>query len=231
MDNLVEVVLDIETTGLNIKDGHRIIEVGCVELINRKLTGREFHIYINPQRKIDKEAIAVHGIKDEFLVNKPVFSKIANDLRKFIGNAKVVAQNGLGFDIKFLNHEFSSCRVDLIPIENVVDTLLIARKKLPGSPVSLDALCKRFGVSLSERKVHGALIDAKLLANVYTYLQVSIQNKIFLEPYIKKHYADEQLVKESYNRRCFHLSDSDIKLHDVMLEKINKPLWVKIKDN
>ncbi len=226
MNDLVEIVLDIETTGLNIKEGHRIIEVGCIELRNRKLTGREFHVYINPQRKIDQEAIKVHGIQDDFLISKPIFVEIAKALREFIGGAKVVAHNGLGFDIKFLNSEFIKCGLNEIVLDKVVDTLIIAKKKFPGSPASLDALCKRFNINLSKRKLHGALIDAKLLANVYTYLQGNIQQKIFLEPLDKKHYDNKELVEESYNTRLFHLSDSDMKLHSIMLEKIKNPLWL-----
>lgn len=227
MNETVEIVLDIETTGLNINDGHRIVEIGCVELRNRKRTGRVFHKYINPQRKIDSEAIAVHGITDQFLIDKPIFSKVAQELSDFIGDAYVVAHNGIAFDVRFINNELAPCGINLIQESRVIDSLLIARKKFPGSPASLDALCKRFGISLENRKLHGALLDAELLASVYTLMQGPIQNQIFLEALQKQSYYDEVSIVQSHNGRAFHLSDVDITMHEIMLQKLTAPLWLK----
>ncbi len=229
MDDLVEVVLDIETTGLSINGGHKIIEIGCVELKNRKKTGRTFHQYINPQRKVDPEAIKVHGIKDEFLRDKPVFAKIAQELREFIGNAYVIAHNGLAFDIPFLNHEFGLCGIESIAKEIVVDTLVLARKNYPGSPASLDALCKKFGVSLADRKLHGALLDALLLTNVYTVIKAPMQTEIFVANQAKKTYHDEVAIVRLDCKRSFYLSDYEESMHKNMLQKLSDPLWVELE--
>jgi DNA polymerase-3 subunit epsilon len=230
MSEIVEIVLDIETTGLSLNQGHKIIEIGCVELRNRKRTGRIFHQYINPQRKIDPEAINVHGIKDEFLADKPIFAKVAQDLNEFLNldkNSFIVAHNALAFDIRFINHELAPCGIKVIPQNRVIDSLMIARKKFPGSPASLDALCKRLGVSLDNRKKHGALLDAELLASVYILMQGATQNQILLEALQKESYYNEALIVESSNERTFHLSESDIIMHKDMLQKIREPLWLK----
>lgn len=230
MSDIIEIVLDIETTGLNLNLGHKIIEIGCVKLVNRKRTGETFHRYINPQRKIDPEAIAVHGIKDDFLLNKPTFSSIANDFMRFLdlkSGSFVVAHNAVGFDIRFLNHELQNCETSLIPNEKVVDSLLLARKKFPGSPASLDALCKKFGISLENRKLHGALLDAELLASVYILMEGPTQNQILLEGSQKESYHDEVLSVQPSSERSFHLSEFEITMHKSMLQKVNDPLWLK----
>jgi DNA polymerase-3 subunit epsilon len=221
-----EIVFDIETTGLRLEDGHRIIEIGCVELINRERTGRVFQQYINPKRPSDPAAIAVHGIRDEFLLDKPSFSKIAQDLHKFISPLKdtlLVAHNGLNFDVRFLNHELAPCGLELIDKSRVIDTLHIARKKFPGSPASLDALCKRFNISLENRTKHGALLDAELLTSVYIMMQGAVQNQISLEAWQKESYYNEELL--IYSDRNFYLSEDDITLHRNMLERVKDPLW------
>jgi DNA polymerase-3 subunit epsilon len=230
MSEIIEIVLDIETTGLSLSKGHKIIEIGCVELKNRRRTGRVFHKYINPQRKIDPEAISVHGIKDEFLADKPTFSKIAHELSDFLNlnsNSFIVAHNAIGFDMKFLNHEFAPCGIQPIPENRVIDSLLIARKKFPGSPVSLDALCKKFEVSLEDRKKHGALLDAELLTSVYILMQGPTQSEILLEALQKQSYYNEALIIQSYNERTFHLSETDVIIHKNMLQKVKDPLWLK----
>lgn len=230
MDELVEVVLDIETTGLSISGGHKIIEVGCVELKNRKKTGRTFNRYINPQRKVDPEAIKVHGIKDEFLRDKPVFGKIAQELRDFIGNAYVIAHNGLAFDVPFLNHEFALCGVELIVNAMVIDTLILARKNYPGSPASLDALCKKFGVSLADRRLHGALLDALLLTNVYTIIKAPMQTEIFVANQTKRTYHDQVAIVRLDSKRSFYLSDDEASMHKNMLHRLSDPLWIKLEE-
>jgi DNA polymerase-3 subunit epsilon len=162
------VVLDTETTGLNPREGHRIIEIGCVELINRRLTGQRFHAYLNPERIIDKEAIAVHGITNEFLEDKPLFSTVAADFIAFIRGAELVIHNA-PFDVGFINHEFLRLAntETLESFSTVFDTLAYARKKHPGQRNSLDALCKRYGIDNSHRELHGALLDAEILADVF----------------------------------------------------------------
>ena len=164
-----EIVLDTETTGMDPADGHRIVEVGCVELFNHLPTGKTYHQYINPEREIDAGAIAVHGIKNEFVKDKPVFGEIIGSLMDFIGDATLVIHNA-EFDIKFLNAEVKRLGFPPFKLQDAVDTVLMARKKYPGSPANLDALCRRFNIDLSGRELHGALLDAQLLASVYLEL-------------------------------------------------------------
>ncbi|WP_416304886.1 DNA polymerase III subunit epsilon [Neptunicella sp. SCSIO 80796] len=165
-----QIVLDTETTGIDPKQGHRIIEVGCVELINRRLTGNHFHVYINPQRIIEAEAIAVHGITNEQLAGEPVFKDIAEDFISFIKGAELVIHNA-AFDIGFMDHEFGLIRGLSIKktseICTVLDSLALARQMHPGQKNNLDALCKRYGIDNSHRQLHGALLDAEILADVY----------------------------------------------------------------
>ncbi|NOT86319.1 MAG: DNA polymerase III subunit epsilon [Methylococcaceae bacterium] len=164
-----QVVLDTETTGLNPQEGHRVIEIGCVELINRRLTKNHFHAYINPMRVIDAGAIEVHGITNEFLTDKPVFKEIAEDFIAFIRDAELIIHNA-PFDVGFLNHELALLSKKAGCIEDVstiFDSLVYARKKHPGQRNSLDALCKRYGIDNSHRQLHGALLDAEILADVY----------------------------------------------------------------
>lgn len=165
------VVLDTETTGLEPREGHRIIEIGCVELIGRRLTGRHFHVYINPEREVDEGAMAVHGITDEFLADKPRFAEVVDEFFEFIKGAELIIHNA-AFDIGFINHEFALLkgRSDLGEVRDhctVLDTLLMARERHPGQRNNLDALCKRYGVDNSGRDLHGALLDAEILADVY----------------------------------------------------------------
>jgi DNA polymerase III subunit epsilon len=163
-----QIVLDTETTGLNPRTGDRVIEIGCVELVNRKLTGNNFHRYINPERDSDEAALAVHGLTTEFLSDKPKFHEIVDELRDYIAGAEVIIHNA-PFDLGFLNHEFQ--RLGLPPfVEHcggVIDTLVNAKEMHPGKRNSLDALCDRYGVSNAHRKLHGALLDSELLADVY----------------------------------------------------------------
>ncbi|NHW01543.1 DNA polymerase III subunit epsilon [Stutzerimonas degradans] len=164
------VVLDTETTGMPVTDGHRIIEIGCVEVIDRRLTGRHYHVYLQPDREVDEGAIAVHGITNEFLADKPRFRDVADEFFEFIRDAQLVIHNA-AFDIGFINNEFALLgqqeRAEITDHCSVLDTLLMARERHPGQRNSLDALCKRYGVDNSGRDLHGALLDAEILADVW----------------------------------------------------------------
>ncbi|WP_191602816.1 DNA polymerase III subunit epsilon [Marinomonas algicola] len=162
------VVLDTETTGIDPKQGHRIIEIGCVEMIGRKLTNRHFHVYINPERPVEIEAFNVHGISDEFLSDKPLFREVAQDFLDFIKGAELIIHNA-PFDVGFMDNEFSmlGSMPKTSDVCSVFDTLQFARKKHPGQKNNLDALCRRYGIDNSHRELHGALLDAEILADVY----------------------------------------------------------------
>ena len=164
-----EIVLDTETTGLDPQDGHRIVEIGAVELYNHVPTGNVYHQYINPIISMPDQAFAIHGLSDEFLSDKPKFSEIAKEFLDFIGSAKLVIHNA-AFDIKFINAELKRIDKEEITFDRATDTLAIARKKFPGSPASLDSLCRRFKIDNSARVVHGALLDSQILAEVYLEL-------------------------------------------------------------
>ena len=177
-----EIVLDTETTGFDPESGDRIVEIGAVELWNHVATGETYHVYINPERSMPEEAFGVHGIGPDLLENprppekgevtlkdKPVFAKVGQGFREFVGDAKLVIHNA-SFDMKFLNAELGWMGVSLIPMDQAIDTLAIARKRFPGSPASLDALCRRFGIDNSNRVLHGALLDSEILAEVYLEL-------------------------------------------------------------
>ncbi len=164
-----EIVVDTETTGLDPGNGHRIVEIGCVELLNAIPTGEIFHAYLDPERDIPEEAFRVHGLSAEFLADKPVFAKIAGDFLKFAGGAKIVAHNA-EFDMRFLNAELALLGIAPFASNRVIDTLALARRKYPGAANSLDALCARYGIDTSRRTKHGALLDAGILAEVYAEL-------------------------------------------------------------
>ncbi len=176
-----EIVLDTETTGFDPATGDRIVEIGGVELFNHMPTGRTYHQYINPQRSMPAEAFAVHGLGDDFLRDKPVFASIGQAFLDFVGDAKLVIHNA-SFDMKFLNFELTAIGLPEIPWARAVDTLAIAKQKFPGSPASLDALCRRFGVDNSMREKHGALLDSEILAEVYLELIGGRQPDLVLAP-------------------------------------------------
>ena len=200
-----QVVLDTETTGLDPSQGHRVIEIGCVEIDNRKLTGRHYHCYLNPGREIDAAAIEVHGLTSQFLRDKPRFHQIEEEFLAFIDGSELVIHNA-PFDIGFLDHELRATQTDATAISNicgVLDSLLLAREKHPGQRNSLDALCKRYGVDNTQRQLHGALLDAEILADVYLVM-TSGQSSLLLS-------EDES---EGSNRRRRN------KKHNVQREKI-----------
>jgi DNA polymerase-3 subunit epsilon len=196
------IILDTETTGLYPQEGHRIIEIGCVEMIKRRLTGQHFHVYINPEREIDAGAIAVHGITNEFLQDKPLFADIAEEFIEFIRGAELIIHNA-PFDVGFINHEFA--KLDLGTVENysteVFDTLAAARKEYPGRRNTLDALCNRYDVNNSHRDLHGALLDAEILADVFL-MMTSGQDSLLDNPAPEKKITNnEQTTKRSMTNR------------------------------
>jgi DNA polymerase-3 subunit epsilon len=176
-----EIILDTETTGLDPAEGHRIVEIAALELFNHLPTGRTFHTFINPQRSMPPEAAAIHGLDDAFLRDKPPFAQIAAEFSEFVAGGRLIIHNA-AFDIRFLNAELSRIGGAVLRLEDAVDTLVIARQRFPGSPASLDALCRRFGVDASARVRHGALLDCELLAEVYLELVGGRQPDLVLVP-------------------------------------------------
>lgn len=222
------VVLDTETTGLNPQEGHRIIEIGCVELVKRRLTGKRFHVYVNPDRIIDDGAIAVHGITNQFLDKKPFFGQIVEDFIAFIRGAELVIHNA-PFDVGFINHEFSQLQNKAGVVADfceVFDTLAYARKKHPGQRNSLDALCKRYGIDNSHRDLHGALLDAEILADVFL-LMTGGQSSLLDEGLsdTSESIANKNIKRVSADRpaltviRC---NDEELMAHQQRIEAIEK---------
>ena len=221
------VVLDTETTGLNPQEGHRIIEIGCVELINRRLTGKRFHVYLNPDRTIDQGAIAVHGITNEFLADKARFAEICEDFLAFINGAELVIHNA-PFDVGFINHELAQQKkqTQVTDYCSVFDTLAYARKKHPGQRNSLDALCKRYGIDNSHRDLHGALLDAEILADVFL-LMTGGQSSLLDEQLTE---STEERIDQFTNRisttrlplKVIRCSDSELTIHEQNLMAIEK---------
>lgn len=222
-----QVVLDTETTGLNPQEGHRIIEIGCVELINRRLTKNHFHVYINPERTIDAGAIEVHGITNEFLTDKPLFKDIVQDFLAFIRGAELVIHNA-PFDVGFLNHELARLSKNAERIEalsTVFDSLVYARKKHPGQRNSLDALCKRYGIDNSHRELHGALLDAEILADVYL-LMTGGQGSLLDEEPVADTETDQAIIRQVLVGRpplaVIQCTAEELLLHEQRLQAIQK---------
>ena len=212
-----EIVLDTETTGLSIEDGHRIVEIGCIEIENLIPTKNVFHCYLNPERKVSETALKVHGYTDEFLADKKKFSDIADDFLKFIKDKKIIIHNA-EFDIGHLNNELSLLKKDKITKENVIDTLEIARNKFPGSGTSLDALCKRFRIDNSKRKKHTALIDCELLSKVYINL---IDQKEPIFQFQKEISKRENEINEiiDYSKKIIKPSKQELKNHKEFMKR------------
>ena len=216
-----EIILDTETTGLDPKDGHKVIEIGGVEMINKVLTGNKFHYYVNPERDVPQDAYRIHGISSEFLQDKPLFKDIAHEFINFINNAKLVIHNAQ-FDIKFLNYELTLLNLPSIDLAEVIDTLIIAKRAFPGARVNLDALCKRFKVDNTNRQFHGALKDAYLLSEVYVELsggrQVSFSLREIEDNIIMK---EEQAIKYTGkgNRIIITPTDNELKEHNAFVSK------------
>ena len=226
-----EIVLDTETTGLDVKEGHRLIEIGACEMINHVLTNKTFHVYINPEREIDIDAINIHGITNEDLIEKPKFSEICDEFLDFIGNSALVIHNA-DFDISFINNELNLSGKKLEIRNPIIDTLKLAKKKFPGSLVNLDSLCKRFDINLNSRKFHGALIDAVLLSDVYVELIGGKQTSLTFD--------DKQIVGSSDKTVCvfsekvelikdrnFVVTESELEKHKKFIETIDDTIWKK----
>ena len=219
-----EIVLDTETTGLDPLQGHRIVEIGCVELHNHISTGQTFHVYLNPERDVPSEAAMVHGLTDEFLADKPIFSQQVDDFLSFIADSQLIIHNA-AFDMSFINAELTRCGYKRLSMERTTDTVAMARKKFPGAPASLDSLCKRFGVDLSTRKLHGALLDSQLLAEVYLELRGGRQPDLAIA--VTEQVSTEVQVRAREHRppRPHAPSDAEIAAHDKFLGSLKETLW------
>ena len=233
------VVLDTETTGLSAAEGHRIIEIGAVEMLNLSVTGRSLHLYINPERDIDVGAQDIHGLSSKFLADKPIFSDILTEFTDFIKDDLLVIHNA-PFDIGFLNAEFSRCGHPPLSMERVIDTLPLARQKYPGAQASLDALCRRFGVDNSHRDLHGALIDADLLASVFVELKGGRQPGLKLEDVTENKPPNNKISGDGTNLSGFILSERSVRperifavsgiesaAHKDLLAKMSNPIWLR----
>ncbi|WP_425360113.1 MULTISPECIES: DNA polymerase III subunit epsilon [unclassified Candidatus Tisiphia] len=231
MPQLREVILDTETTGLDPKSGHRIVEIGAIEMVNKVLTGKHFHFYINPQRDMPTEAYRIHGISGEFLKDKPLFAEIAEEFLAFISNSQLVIHNAT-FDIKFINYELSLLKrpnTDFLELASTIDTLALARKMFPGMKANLDSLCKRYKIDNSSRKLHGALKDAALLAEVYVELTGGRQISFNINSK-KVQNTDELLVRTTManknNTIVVKPTKEELQKHKEFLSKILSPMWL-----
>jgi len=225
------IVLDTETTGLDPKQGHKIIEIGCVEMINRRLTGNNYHQYLQPDREIDEGAQAVHGISNEFLADKPRFSDIVQDFIKYVDGAELIIHNA-PFDVGFLDNELKLAGAEFGKVStycSVIDTLVMARKMRPGKKNNLDILCKEYDVNNAHRELHGALLDSELLAEVYLHMTGG-QSNLSLESeelttsatgisVVKKLSADRKPIK------IIQASDEELQAHQAIIEKMESVLW------
>lgn len=231
-----QIVLDTETTGIDPNEGHRIIEIGCVEVVERELTGRNYHVYINPEREVEAEAITVHGITNEFLADKPKFAEVAEEFFEFIKGAELVIHNA-AFDVGFMDAEFSRLKPVRKTADHcgIVDSLAIARAKHPGQKNSLDALCKRYGVDNSNRELHGALLDAEILADVYL-LMTGGQTALSLDAGSEDGGATGGIRRLKADRpqlSVVRASGEEASAHDEFIEMLDKQsgqsLWSKLE--
>ncbi len=227
-----EIVFDTETTGLSPRDGHRLVEIGCVELVNKVETGRTFHGYFNPDRAMPPEAEAVHGLSAKFLGDKPLFSATAPELLAFLEDSPLVAHNAT-FDFGFLNHELESCGHPVVCLTRMVDTLAIARTRHPGAKHSLDALCGRYGIDRSHRVKHGALLDAQLLAQLYVELSGGRQIGLSLRADAARPAGAAAATRDAIVRpvrpvrppRPHGPSAEELVRHSAFVSKLSDPLW------
>ena len=211
-----EVVLDTETTGLEVKDGHRVVEIGCIELENQFPTSKKFHYYLNPERKVSEKAFEVHGYTDEFLAGQKKFSEICDEFLNFIENKKLIIHNA-GFDLSHLNNELSLIGRKKIDKKNIIDTLELARDKFPGSQVNLDALCKRFRVDNSRRTKHTALMDCELLSKVYINL-IDQKEPTLDFKLVEKEKTDISLDNYLYCKKIIYPTKEEINNHKQYLK-------------
>ena len=222
-----QIVIDTETTGLEPKQGHRIIEIGCVEIINRRKTNKHYHQYINPERSMPQEAFEVHGLGDEFLADKPKFAEIGQAFLDFVGDAKLIIHNA-SFDMKFLNAELRWMGLAQLPMDQAIDTLAIARKRFPGSPATLDALCRRFNIDNSARTLHGALLDSEILAEVYLELIGGRQPDFALSARVEDTGDGGEVWRPRPRPKALpsRITDEERAAHEAFLDKLgDAPLW------
>lgn len=224
-----EVVLDTETTGLDPEVGDRIVEIGAVELAGHVPTGRTFHVYINPERAMSEDAFRVHGLGDEFLADKPRFAEVVDDLTAFLGEAQLVIHNA-AFDMRFLNAELRWAGRPILALDRAIDTLEIARRRFPGAPASLDALCRRFGIDNSARTLHGALLDSEILAEVYLELIGGRQPDLQLAQKIDSSRETTQVIKRTCHTRQVKLppliSTREAQAHEALVEQMgDNAIW------
>ena len=226
MADIREIVLDTETTGFEPSEGHRLVEIGCVELINHLPSGRVFHEYLNPERDVPADAARIHGLTTEFLQDKPLFTEKVGDFMEFIGDAKLVIHNA-AFDIKFLNAELKGAGFPTLNMKRVVDSLAMARAKFPGQPASLDALCRRFKIDNTARTFHGALLDSELLAEVYLELLGGRQHGLGLakESAAGSAQLNAGIKRQDRPHRSFPPHADEIAAHKKFLEKVKDNLW------
>ncbi len=219
-----QIVLDTETTGLDPKSGHRIIEIGCVELLDRRLTGNNLHLYLQPEREIDPGAIQIHGISNEFLIDKPLFAAIADTLREYLTGAELIIHNAQ-FDVGFLEHEFRLLgqSLQLASICSITDTLALARKRYPGQRNSLDALCKRLAVNNAHRSLHGALLDSEILADVYLCMTGG-QTALLLDEDSESTVASKQPLGtiDVEGLQVVKANDAEVCAHESWLAKLDR---------
>ena len=216
---MIEVVLDTETTGLSVARGHRIVEIGCIELKNQLPTSKTFHCYLNPQRKVSEEAMKVHGYTDEFLSDKKIFKDVVDEFLSFIENKKLIIHNA-EFDISHLNNELKLIGKNVINKENVIDTLDLAREKYPGSQISLDALCRRFRIDNSRRKLHTALIDCELLSKVY--INLIDQKEPKLDFILEETRNPENIKATDYCKKVIEPTEDELRNHKIFIKKFLK---------
>ncbi len=216
-----EIILDTETTGLDVKDGHRIVEIGCLELDDFVLTSKKFHCYLNPQRKVSEKALKIHGYTDEFLSKQKKFSDIVDEFLEFIKDKKLIIHNA-GFDLSHLNNELAILGKDKIVKSNVIDTLELARNKYPGSQNSLDALCKRYKIDNSKRVKHTALVDCELLSKVYVNLTGQKEPLLKFENDYISTLEKKDLMENVYCKKVVKPSENDLKLHKQFLKSSQK---------
>ena len=216
-----EIILDTETTGLDVKDGHRIVEIGCLELDDFVLTSKKFHCYLNPQRKVSEQALKIHGYTDEFLSKQKKFSDIVEEFLEFIKDKKLIIHNA-GFDLSHLNNELAILGKDKIVKSNVIDTLELARNKYPGSQNSLDALCKRYKIDNSKRVKHTALVDCELLSKVYINLTGQKEPLLKFESEYISTLEKEDPKENIYCKKVIRPSENDLKLHKQFLKSSQK---------
>jgi DNA polymerase-3 subunit epsilon len=226
-----EIVLDTETTGLDPNKGDRLVEIGCVEIVNRFLTGRVFHRYLNPERPMSPDAFAVHGLSDAFLADKPKFREVADEFVQFIGDDPLVIHNA-SFDIGFLNHELKRLGKPTIASSRVVDTLMLARRRHPGQQNSLDALCQRYGIDNSRRTKHGALLDSEILAEVYAELTGGRQSSLGLAPDLSAPVTgSDPVVREAgiarqFTRHKSRITETERQQHQAFIAQMGaKAVW------